>query len=279
MLKALATVTMLLAIIQAPLTLSGQATNPSDVHRPTPSSSTPSSATPSSATSPAKGGPSAKTDCNGGPCEDQQPRIMVSIPAPAPVPWKLHDRIAWAANLVLAIAGFIGIILALSTLKKIERQTRAAEVAAEAAARHAETSLLSAQALRDAERPWLLISVSTAEQIMIAIDESRLSRIPEYQNEKTDFPLAPIILLPGESTAIKPFCREDLKGLCQSDEALRRIEDWEDKVYLFGKIVYKDLIEYPDKQIHETAWCCWYIHGKGTSGLVIAGPPNYNQHT
>jgi hypothetical protein len=299
MLKALARVTMLLAIIQAPLTVFGQATNPSDVHRPTPSLSTPSSAT-----SPAKGGPSAKTDCNGGPCEDQQPRIMVSIPAPAPVPWKLHDRIAWAANLVLVIAGFIGIILALSTLKKIERQTRAAEVAAEAAARHAEASLLSAQALRDAERPWLLISVepspsiansftviatnrgrtpaqivSTAEQIRIAIDESRLSCIPEYQNKRTDFPLAPIILLPGESAAIKPFCREDLKGLCQSDEALRRIEDWEDKVYLFGKVVYKDLIERPDKQIHETAWCCWYIHGRRKSGLVIAGPPNYNQHT
>ena len=205
---------------------------------------------------------------------------------------------------MLVIAGFVGIVLALSTLKKIERQACAAEVAAEAAARHAEASLLSAQALRDAERPWLLISVEpslriansftviatnrgrtparivfTAEQIRIAIDETHLSGIPEYQNEKTDFPLAPIILLPGESTAIKPFCREDLKGLCQSDEALRRIEDWEDKVYLFGKVVYKYLIERPDKQIHETAWCCWYIHGREKSGLVIAGPPNYNQHT
>jgi hypothetical protein len=229
---------------------------------------------------------------------------MVSIPAPAPVPWKLHDQIAWAANLALVFAGFIGIILALSTLKKIERQTRAAELAAEAAAAHAEASLLSAQALADAERPWLLISVepspsransftviatnrgrtpaqivSTVEQIKIAIDETHLSRIPEYQNEKTGYPFAPIILLPGESTAIKSFCREDLKGLCQSDEALRRIEEWEDKVYLFGKVVYKNLIERPDKQIHETAWCCWYIHGRQKSGLVIAGPPQYNQHT
>jgi hypothetical protein len=220
------------------------------------------------------------------------------------VPWRLHDRIAWAANLAVVIAGFIGIIIALSTLKKIERLTRAAGLAAEAAALRAEASLLTVQAFSDAERPWLLISVepspsiansftviatnrgrtpaqivSTAKQIRIASDETRLPRIPEYSNEEKDFQLGPIILLPGESTAIKPFGREDLKGVCQSDEALRRIEDWEEKLYLFGKIVYKDLIERPDKQIHETAWCCWYIHGRQSSGLVIAGPPKYNQHT
>jgi len=116
MLKALARFTMLLAIIPVPLTASGQATSPSHVDR-----STPSRSAPSSATSQGEGGLSAKTDCNDGPCEDQQPRVLVTLPAPAPVPWRLHDRIAWAANLAVVIAGFIGIIIALSTLKKIER--------------------------------------------------------------------------------------------------------------------------------------------------------------
>jgi hypothetical protein len=39
------------------------------------------------------------------------------------------------------------------------------------------------------------------------------------------------------------------------------------------------LIAPADSQEHETNWCCWYIHGRQTSGLVIAGPPEYNSHT
>jgi hypothetical protein len=59
----------------------------------------------------------------------------------------LHDRIAWAANLVLVLVGYVGIMLAISTLKKIERQTKYAEAAAEAAAECARAALLQAQAI------------------------------------------------------------------------------------------------------------------------------------
>ncbi len=30
----------------------------------------------------------------------------------------------------------------------------------------------------------------------------------------------------------------------------------------------------PLKHTHQTDWCCWYIHGRQTSKLVIAGPPS-----
>jgi hypothetical protein len=203
---------------------------------------------------------------------------------------------------MLAILGYVGIMLALFLLRKIERQTRAAETAAAAAAETAQAALLQAQAIVDAERPWLLISVapsltmensftvmvtnrgrtpasilSIAEQVTIAIDEAYLPATPEC-GESTA-PRVPIILLPGESTTIKSLCREDAKRICESDEKFRRVENWDEKIFICGKVAYRDLIASREKHIHETAWCCWYIHGRQKSGLVVAGPPGYNLHT
>jgi len=48
---------------------------------------------------------------------------------------------------------------------------------------------------------------------------------------------------------------------------------------MYGRISYKDLIERPEGHMYETSWCCWYIHGRNKSGLVIAGPPQYNSHS
>jgi hypothetical protein len=247
----------------------------------------------------------APADCNGFPCDEQQQRPMiVTMPVPPPSPWLWRERLAWGANIVLALLGYVGIMMALSVLKKIERQTRSAETVAAAAAVSAQAALLNAQAIIDAERPWLLISVEpslgqensfivmvtnrgrspasiagTSEQFRIAVDETHLPASPEYANAQPTPPLLPIILLPGETSGIKTFSRDEARGVCQSDEQFKKIEGWDEKIYLFGKITYRDLIAPPDKQTHETNWCCWYIHGRQKSGLVIAGPQGYNSHT
>jgi antitoxin (DNA-binding transcriptional repressor) of toxin-antitoxin stability system len=299
-LRGLAIFAVLLAIMQTPVPVRGQATKHSAVNQ----QNSPLSA-PSNTLSPGVGGPTGRTDCNGAPCEEQQPRVIVSVPAPATAPWTTHDRIAWAASLVLVILGYVGILLAVSTLKKIERQTRSLEAVASAAADNAQAALLNAQAAAAFERPWLLITVepslniengfnvmvtnrgrtparivATAEQLTFAIDESYLPETPEYQREEVAGPSpSPIILVPGESAAIRKFCRNDVKGLCESPERFKRIEDWEEKLFIYGKVVYRDLIASLDKPAHETAWCCWYIHGRQNSGLVIAGPPGYNAHS
>ena len=194
--------------------------------------------------------------------------------------------------------------MAYSLLKKIERQTGYAEAAIEAASSSAHAALLNAQAVIHAERPWILITVEpsrsmensftimatnrgrtpariveTQERYKIAIDEKHLPDTPEFRNEKHATPFAPIILLPGEFTAIKPFSRDDVKALCDSEERFKRIETWEEKVFIYGKVVYRDLISATDGPPHETNWCCWYIHGRQNSGLVIAGPSEYNSHT
>jgi hypothetical protein len=296
-LKGLVLFVLLVAIAPASLPAFGQTTD-----LPTPKRSTPPLMTSSSASSQAAGGAAGKGDCNGGPCEDQQPRVVVTLPAPPPETWSWHDRIQWAANMMLAVVGYVGIMVALQVMRKIERQTVSSEAAAAAAALGAEAALLNAQAIHDSQRPWLLITVepspkiedtfaimatnrgrtpativSTAEGIEFAIDESYLPAIPVYGELRA--PRVPIILLPGESTAIESFSRDEGKRICETEERFKRVANWEEKVFISGKVVYRDLIAPGDKQIHETTWCCWYIHGRQKSGLVLAGPPSYNMHT
>ena len=91
--------------------------------------------------------------------------------------------------------------------------------------------------------------------------------------------LGSVILLPGESTGIKPFSRDDVKALCGTPEQLRKVENWDEVILLYGKIVYEELVGESEANTHETGWCCWYIHGRQNSGMVTAGSPAYNQHT
>ena len=299
--KALVICAVLLALPQAPAT--AQVSRPKTTQ---PAAAPPSTDSAQSApTSQGESSPAPKADCDGFPCDDQQHRpVVVNIPAPAPAPWLMRERITWGANLLLALFAYIGIMVALSVLKKIERQTRSSEAAAAAAAVSAQAALLNAQAIIDSERPWLLVSVeptlgaensfivmvtnrgrtpasivATSEQVRIAIDESHLPNSPVYDKEEPSAPLVPIILLPGESSGIKPFRREEARGVCDSEERFKHVENWDEKIFLYGRIVYRNLIAPADQQMHETSWCCWYIHGRQKSGLVIAGPTGYNLHT
>jgi hypothetical protein len=298
--KGLAIIAVLLALAQAPAASTAQTGGQGGVNRQTPPLPASSASVPQETANPAP-----KAEGEGGIPVIQPQHIRVANPsAPVPQAWSVPEKITWAANLVLVIFGYAAFWMALSLLKKIDRQTGYMETAAEAAAASSQAALLNAQAILNAERSWILISVApspsaenrfsimatnrgrtpakileSAERIRLAIDEEHLPSIPEYLEEKRVAPYTPIILLPGESTAIKPFCREDVRGLCDSEERFRRIETWEEKIYLYGKVIYKDLTAPVDSEAHESNWCCWYIHGRQNSGVVIAGPPEYNTHT
>ncbi len=158
-----------------------------------------------------------------------------------------------------------------------------------------------AQAL--AQRPWLVVSaeaepgpgdkfsivatnrgrsptriVTLVDDFAIAQDDAQLPPSPTFKSEPAP-PRIPVVLLPGESTVLRSFRREDVKSVCLTNEDLRRVEEWERKIYLFGNVTYIDLRAPEGKQPFETAWCCWYIHGRQKSGMVTAGPPGYNWHT
>jgi len=261
-----------------------------------------SHANPTSSPAAVPAGPSTEPD--GGAADLQPQHITIATPAPAATPWPWQDRISWAANLVLVVLGYAGILLAVSTLKKIERQTQYSEAAAQAAADSAQAALLHAQALERAERPWILVTIeashrvenrfmvmatnrgrrparilSAVDKITIQADQAALPEEPQYDDAEPNASLAAVILLPGESTGIKAFGRDDVTALCESEERLQRIERWEELILLYGKVVYEDLVSTGDAPTRETAWCCWYIHGRQNSGMVTAGSAAYNRHS
>lgn len=317
--KCLIALAVLLAITQTPASAAGQSSNhPANNQTSAKNSqqgSSPNTAATKQAVAPASttsmAAPGITPDCESGNCDEKPSHITIATPAPAPAPWPVQDRIRWGAEVLLALLGYAGIMVAIQTLKKIERQGRYAESAAEAAAksadaavRNSEAALLHAQAIINAERPWILITIvpsrsiengftviatnrgrgpaqviAAIDDIKIAVDEAHLPPEPEYKPQDSEVPFVSIILLPGEFMNLKSFCRDDVKPLCGSDDAFRRIENWEERVFLHGKVTYRDLAAPADMPAHETGWCCRYIHGRQKSGLVMAGSHEYNVHT
>jgi type II secretory pathway pseudopilin PulG len=206
------------------------------------------------------------------------------------------------SEVLLLVVAAVFAWLAVASLRKIERQSQYAEENAQAAADAAKAALLIAENLARAERPWLLVSaspvpgstnsfsivatnrgrsparvLSLAECIAIVRDETELPRVPIFKTAPRP-PVAPTILLPGESVSIKTFSRDEVKTVCENPEEAQRIEEWAEKIYLYGNVIYNDLAASGDARL-ETGWCCWYIHGRQKSGMIMAGPPEYNRHT
>ena len=231
------------------------------------------------------------------------PQIVVTAPPSQAAPWSWHDKVLWGAELVLVFLGYAGVVLALKTLKNIQRQTEFGVSAAQAALQCANASLESSQAIVDSGRPWIVITVepflsvehgfkvmatnrgrtparilAKADCVRIAKDDAELPTPPDFDRGKSATPFEPIILLPGETAGIRPFRRSDVRSYCSSDEQFKRLERWEEKLFVYGKVIYRDLISPLDQPNHETDWCCWYVYGD-KDALVLAGPPEYNKHS
>lgn len=304
--KSLTMRVVLLPFALAPVACAAQAGHQAAPTHQIAPSGTPVAAAPApahgSTAAPVTVNPSTPPNCEGGACDVMPSHITIATPAPAPAPWPLQDRIAWAASLILTIMAYVGIMLAVSALRKIERQTRYAETTAQAAADSAKAALLFAENQAKAERSWILIStkptpgvingfsvvatnrghspariVSLTEDLIIVPDEAQLPLAPVFKTEPSP-PLAPILLLPGESASIKTFQRDEVNSVCESPEQVLRVEDWKEKIYLYGKVAYTELVGSGD-DVHETGWCCWYIHGRQKSGMIMSGPLDYNRHT
>ena len=266
-----------------------------------PAVSNPAQTAPKTAASGART-PAATPDGGQAPETAQPPQIVVTSPPAQEAPWTWHDKVLWGADLVLVVLGYIGVVLALLTLKNIQRQTEFGVKAAQAALQVANASLESSQAIVDSGRPWIVITVepfltvehgfkvmatnrgrtparilAKADCVKIVEDETKLPSTPDYETGKSATPFEPIILLPGESAGIRPFRRTDVRTYCATEDEFRRVEKWEEKLYVYGRVIYRDLISPLDQPNHETDWCCWYVYGD-KDALVIAGPPEYNKH-
>src|SRR5258708_26929377 len=167
-------------------------------------------------------------------------------------------------NIGLFFVGIIGSGIALSTLFKIERQTKAGEDAAKAA-------LLSAQAVINAERPWLLVMIESGEgpmggfnifvknkgrtpamitaAYMGCVRVKDISHLPKEPPYKTGSMVQNLIVIPDEKPLIWWFDGRMLNRMLGEDA---RIPSWEGQTFVFGKILYRDLADPISDRIHET---------------------------
>ena len=233
-----------------------------------------------------------------------QPQIIVNPTPPAPTEWGWRQQVTWGATIVLAVLGYVGIMLALRTLKSIDAHLVAGGSTTQAAMDSANAALALAQAIASSERPWIVVTVepfltmensfkvmasnrgrsparivSSVDQVKIAVDEKNLPAEPEFETVAVGDEPEPIVLLPGEATGIWALNRSDLATICNGPDVLKRVERWQDTLFLYGRIQYMELTAIGDKAMHETFWCCRYIHGEKSSALVMAGSPAYNKHT
>jgi len=161
--------------------------------------------------------------------------------------WSLHDRSS-GSKYCARFSGYAGIMVAVSTLKKIERSTAAVEdglVAVQATANAAQppqrplrssaAALLHAHVIVNAERPWVWYGEPTrGVDNSFDITATNRGRSPAtitsswtvcLQPMRHIFleclssarlnrrPLVPIILLPAKRHA-EDFSREDARGFC-----------------------------------------------------------------
>jgi len=292
----------LLALVQFSAPLRAQTVN--DAGAPTPRTSATPAAHRPVAVPAVPAAAHAASDSDSSQSSAPPPQIIVNPPA-APTPeWGWREQATWAASIVLAVLGYVGIILALRTLKRIERHLEASTTTAQAALESSSAALSLAQAIANSERPWIVVTVepfltmessfkvmaanrgrspariiNAIDQVRVATDEAQLPKTPEFEMAAKGDPPEPIVLLPGEATGIWAFNRDDLPAICKSADVLRKVERWEEILFLFGRITYMDLNNTDQSQVHETYWCCRYIHGERNSALVMAGQPEYNKHS
>lgn len=290
-----------LALVPAVLLAAGQAGSAPSGSSPATAARQTQSSAPSA--SPQSGTNAPDADNSENTPGTQQP-IVVTSPEQPPAPWSWHDRALWGATLLLALLGYVGIMLALRALKRIERHMEVGAATAQAALDAADAALLHSQAIHEAERPWILVTVEpfvtmentfkvmatnkgktparivgTVDMVGVAPDETHLPETPVFENDEPGTLLQPVVLLPGESLGIRRFGRSEVKEICKTRAELERIELWEDKIFVFGRVSYRDIVEVPEKKPFQTDWCCSYIHGEKDSAMVVSGPPKYNKHT
>jgi hypothetical protein len=273
--------------------------NPPVVSRPSENSGVPTSRRPAQA---AAANPDSSNPDQSGPAN--QPQIIVNPPPAPAATWGWREQVTWGATIVLAVLGYVGIMLALRTLKSIDRHLQSGTAATQAAMDSASAALALAQAIANSERPWIVVTVepfltmensfkvmasnrgrsparivSSVDEMQVAVDETNLPKKPEFEEVPVGDEPEPIVLLPGEATGIWALNREDLPIICKDAEVLKKVERWQETLFLFGRIRYMELAAIGEPHMHETYWCCRYIHGEKNSALVMAGPPEYNKHS
>jgi hypothetical protein len=193
-------------------------------------------------------------------------------------------------NIVLAAIGIIGIVVAICTLRIIQRQT--SHIARQAqnmryqtthlrnsvvqARKAANAALLGAQAVINSERPWLVVDIVIDENkpALYVVRVINKGRTPaEMQEGHCRFTVEKVGGFTPPFNFEGPFIAplqgltvsEDSFEICKIDPVFMLEQAGEApfpvSVYVYGRITYWDTFTdrtRPDAKAHETRWCFSY---------------------
>jgi hypothetical protein len=230
-----------------------------------------------------------------------EPHVQVVNPAPAPQLWSWHDRVSWAATLILVAVGYWILFVLHRVLRRLDENNCFLQEAAHAAAECAEAARITARALSYQSRPWMAVSVeqmndpessfriiatnrgqspaelvSTSDRIGVVRSESFLPKVPEFVKEATTPPTETVIY-PNGSIVLQTFKHDDLRWICSTQELFRSVQQGIDKVFIYGKVSYKEKASDVSVSPYETNWCFSYTVRGSRGALVPFGSSRYRQ--
>jgi hypothetical protein len=222
-----------------------------------------------------------------------------------------YEWVSWIANIALVMVGAGGIWVAVCTLKKIERQTKAGEDAAKAAKDGARAALAQANHMITAERAWLVVEAAMADFTpSVAVNMTfRWSirnggRTPAkiigtqcvyqmvFQDELTSLPPDPVfpssveaeglLLVPGGSEFFSVYLVDSEGRIIPKLGEKDRDGIWYGIFYLraYGHVKYFDTFG----NERESRFCQYYVSpdkSKTNNGFqhLLGIPAAYRQHT
>jgi hypothetical protein len=236
-----------------------------------------------------------------------QPVTVLSLPSIS-VNRDWIDLAAFAVSVILTVVGIVGVRAAVRTLKAVEKQTGQMIVQAAlmkeqtaVAKQAADAALLNAQAVINAERPWLLVAVprlvmSAQQSLHVSFKTTNVGRSPaeiifsatEWRTYLTGQQLGEAEPFFSESAPLESqWAHTEWKApgedfnppSCAIDSASqpdrwKMLRDGIHVLVLMGFVRYRDAISFG---IHESRFC--YAVSLKLDSIVMTGPQGYNRLT
>ncbi len=194
-------------------------------------------------------------------------------------------------NILLVVVGVGGILVAVRTLSKIERQIRVAEK--------------GTQAMIRSERAWIVVSIESPEPNKFDFRATNVGKTPAriksiwsapvsfYRDEQMKIPpdeqtgesqmnTPPCLLPPTASQIVFRFNLGEFgAGPAATPEGFSRTQNDIRKgfrsLHFYGRIIYSNTLEEgPD---HETKWLYWFVPIEGATPFPDPRHPEHNSYT
>ena len=199
------------------------------------------------------------------------------------------DKATVFANYLLVIIGTGGIVAAVCTLRKIERQVRVAEA--------------DTQAMIRAERAWIVVSVETTVpgefrfwatntgktpakvasiwSCNITVGQGAELIIPSDDKTNESLLSSPPCLLPPTAKQIVWQCKtEDFQKISGGGDREKSLfSRGFVSAYIYGRIRYFNVLDTAAAMPHETRWLYWLVPGKDATPFPDPHHQKHNDYT